>query len=53
VIAGVDIRGRLIVRGLYFLGKNDHVLTDGSPSDDLIFALIVLCEEVLGRTTML
>jgi hypothetical protein len=44
--AGVEIRGHPIVRDHHFLGKDNHVLTNGSPSDDLIFALIiVLCEE--------
>jgi hypothetical protein len=43
---GVEIRGHPVVRDHHFLGKDDHVLTDGSPSDDLIFAfIIVLCEE--------
>jgi hypothetical protein len=43
---GVEIRGRHVVRDHHFLGKDDQVLTDGSSSDDLIFALItVLCEE--------
>jgi hypothetical protein len=41
-----DIRGRPIVRDHHFLGKDDHVLTDDSPSDDLICApIIVLYEE--------
>jgi hypothetical protein len=35
---GVEIRGRPIVQDHHFLGKDGHVLTDGSPSDDLIFA---------------
>jgi hypothetical protein len=44
-IPGVEIRGRPIVRDHHFLGKDDHVLTDGSPPDDMIFApIIVLCE---------
>jgi hypothetical protein len=43
---GVEISGRPVVRDHHFLGKDDHVLTDGSPSDDLIFAIIIfLCEE--------
>jgi hypothetical protein len=43
---GVQIRSRPIVRYHHFLGKDDHVLTHGSPSDDLIFApIIVLYEE--------
>jgi hypothetical protein len=29
----------------HFLGKDDLVLTDGSPSDDLIFALITVIYE--------
>jgi hypothetical protein len=45
-ILGVEISGRPIVRDHHFLGKDDHVLTDGSPSAKLIFALaIVHCEE--------
>jgi hypothetical protein len=39
---GVEIRGRPVVRDHHFLGKDDHVLADGSPSDDQIFALIVV-----------
>jgi hypothetical protein len=43
---GVEIRGRLIVPDHNFIGKDDHALIDGSPSDDLIFApSIVLCDE--------
>jgi hypothetical protein len=38
---GVEIRCRPILRDHHFLGKDDHVLTDGSPSDDLIFAPIM------------
>jgi hypothetical protein len=33
----VGIRGRPVVQDHHFLGKDDHVLTNGSPSDDLIF----------------
>jgi WD40 repeat protein len=29
----------------HFLGKDDHVLTDGSPSEDLIFALVIVLYE--------
>jgi hypothetical protein len=44
--SGVEIRGRPVLRDHHFLGKDDHVLTDGSPSDDLVFALmLVLYEE--------
>jgi hypothetical protein len=43
--SGAEIRGHLIVRGHHFLGKDDRVLTDGSPSDDLIFALIIVLYE--------
>jgi hypothetical protein len=39
--SGVEIRGR----DHHFLGKDDHVLTDGSPSDDLIFAPIIVLYE--------
>jgi hypothetical protein len=35
---GLEIRGRYVIRDHHFFGKDDHVLTDGSPSDDLIFA---------------
>jgi hypothetical protein len=43
---GVEIRGRPVVKNHNFLGKDDPVLADFSPSDDLIFALvIVLCEK--------
>jgi hypothetical protein len=43
---GVDIIGRPIVRDYHFLGNDDQVLTDGSPSDNLIFTdIIVLYEE--------
>jgi hypothetical protein len=43
---GIEIRGRPVVRDHHFLEKDDLVLTDGSPSDDLIFApVIVLYEE--------
>jgi hypothetical protein len=53
---GVEIRGRPVVRDHHFLGQDDHVLTDGSLSDDQIFALIIELYEkdhyVLGRTTM-
>jgi hypothetical protein len=47
---GVEIRGRPVVRDHHLLGKDDHVLTDGSPSDDLIFVLIIVLyeEEPLG-----
>jgi hypothetical protein len=38
---GGEIRGRPVVPDHHFLGKVDHVLTDASPSDDLIFALII------------
>jgi hypothetical protein len=38
-VSGVEIRGRPIVRDHHFLGKDDHVLTDDSLSDDLIFSL--------------
>jgi hypothetical protein len=55
-LTGLEIGGHPIVRDYHFLGKDDHVLTDGSPSDDLIFApIIVLFEEGplnLGGTTM-
>ncbi len=45
-VTGVEIRGRPIVRDHHLLGKDDHVVTDGSPADDLIFApIIVLYEE--------
>jgi hypothetical protein len=43
---GVEIRGRPVIQDHHFLGKDDHVLTDGSPSGDLIFALIK------GRTSL-
>jgi hypothetical protein len=44
--SGVEIRGRPIVRDHHFLEKDDHVLTDGSPSDNLVFApILVLFEE--------
>jgi hypothetical protein len=43
--SGVEMRGRPIVRDHYFLGKDDNVLTDSSPSDDLIFALIIVLYE--------
>jgi hypothetical protein len=43
--AGVEIRGRPVVQDHHFFGKDDHVLTDGSPSDDLIFALIIVLYE--------
>jgi hypothetical protein len=46
-LTGLEIRGHPIVRDHHFLGKDDHVLTDGSPSDDLIFALI---SSLWGRT---
>jgi hypothetical protein len=46
VPTGVEIRGRPIVRDHHFLGKDNHVLTDGSPSDGLIFALITLALNV-------
>jgi hypothetical protein len=45
VISGVEIRGRPIVGDHHFLGKDDHALTDGSSSDDLIFAFVVLLDE--------
>jgi hypothetical protein len=38
----VEIRGRPVVRDRHCLGKDDHGLTDGSPSDDLIFALAIV-----------
>jgi hypothetical protein len=41
VLAGVEIRGRPVVQDHHFLGKDDHVLTDGSLSDNLIFAFII------------
>jgi hypothetical protein len=44
-ITGVEIRGCPVVRDHHFLGKDDHGLTDGSPSDDLIFALIIVLYE--------
>jgi hypothetical protein len=44
-VSGVAIRGRPIVQDHHFLGQDDHVLTDGSPSDDLIFALIIVLYE--------
>jgi hypothetical protein len=44
-LTGVEIRGRPIVQDHHFLWKDDHVLTDGSPSDDLIFALIIVLYE--------
>jgi hypothetical protein len=37
IVARVEIRGGPIVRDHLFLWKEDHVLTDCSPSDDLIF----------------
>jgi hypothetical protein len=43
--SGVEIRGCPIVRDHHFVMKDDHVLTDVSPSDDLIFVLIVLLYE--------
>jgi hypothetical protein len=45
VISGVEIRGRPVVLDPHFLEKDDHVLTDGSPADDLIFALIIVLYE--------
>jgi hypothetical protein len=42
---GVEIRGRPFVPDHHFLGKDNHVLTDGSPSDNLIFALIIVLYE--------
>jgi predicted HTH domain antitoxin len=44
-IAGVEIRGRPIVRDHHFSGNDDHVLIDGSPSDDLILALLIVLYE--------
>jgi hypothetical protein len=44
-LPGVEIRSRPIVRDHYFLGKDDHVLTDYSPPDDLIFILIIVLYE--------
>jgi hypothetical protein len=41
----VAVRGRAVVRDHHFLGKDDHVLTDGSSSEDLIFALIIVLHE--------
>jgi hypothetical protein len=41
LLPGVEIRGCPIVRDHHFSGKDDNVFTDGSPSDDLIFALII------------
>jgi hypothetical protein len=44
-LSGIEIRGRPVVGDYHFLEKDDHVLTDGSPSDDLISSpVIVLCE---------
>jgi hypothetical protein len=43
--AGVEIRGHPIIRDHHFIQKDENVLTDGSPSDSLIFAHIVLYEE--------
>jgi hypothetical protein len=51
VQAGVEIRGRPVVQDRQCLGKDDHVLIDGSPSDNLIFALINVLYYVLGGTT--
>jgi hypothetical protein len=42
IIAGVEIRGRPIVQDHHFFGKDDLVLTDGSSSDDQIFAHIIV-----------
>jgi hypothetical protein len=43
-ITGVEIRGP-IVQDHHFLGKDNHGLTVGSPSDNLIFALIIVLYE--------
>jgi hypothetical protein len=43
--SGVEIRGRPVVWDHHFLGLDDHVLTDGRSSDDLIFALIIVLYE--------
>jgi hypothetical protein len=42
---GIEIRGRPVVRENNFLGKDDHVLTDGSSLDAVIFALIIVLYE--------
>jgi hypothetical protein len=44
-VAGEEIRGRPVIRDYHFQGKDDHTLTYGSPSDDLIFALIIMLYE--------
>jgi hypothetical protein len=44
-IAGVEIKDRPIIQEHHFLGKDDHVLTGGSPSDELIFAPFILLYE--------
>jgi hypothetical protein len=31
IFTGVEIRGGPVVRDRHFLGKDDHVLTEGSP----------------------
>jgi hypothetical protein len=39
-VAGVEIRGRPVVQDHHFLVKDILVLTEGSPSNNLILAVI-------------
>jgi hypothetical protein len=43
--SGVEIRGCPVVRDHSFLGKDDRVWTDGTPLDDLKYALIIVLYE--------
>jgi hypothetical protein len=55
--AGVEIRGSPFVRDHNLQGQDDRVLTDGRPSNDLIFSPLTVLSETgpfnLNRTTML